>query len=98
MPLVIPLYACSPHHPPKFEFYTQAAAKAGLEQPEFVSELKEWKIINSINVDRVLGYQYKIDNWYSWLGGIASKNLNHREHKVFARRSRSFTLCDLCFS
>jgi nucleoside-diphosphate-sugar epimerase len=60
--------ACSPHHPPKFAFYTKAAAKAGLEQPEFVSELKEWKVINSINVDRVLGYQYKIDNWYSWLG------------------------------
>jgi nucleoside-diphosphate-sugar epimerase len=60
--------ACSLHHPPKFEFYTKAAAKAGLEQPKFVSELKEWKIINSINVDRVLGYQYKIDNWYSWLG------------------------------
>jgi nucleoside-diphosphate-sugar epimerase len=59
--------ACSPHHPLKFAFYTKAAAKAGLEQPKFVSELKEWKIINSINVDRVLGYQYKIDNWYSWL-------------------------------
>ncbi|MDB5285707.1 MAG: hypothetical protein JWR05_656 [Mucilaginibacter sp.] len=60
--------ACSPHHPPKHEFYTKAAAKAGLVQPAFVSELKEWKIINSINVDRVLAYQYQIDNWYSWLG------------------------------
>jgi nucleoside-diphosphate-sugar epimerase len=59
--------ACSPHHPPKYEFYTKAAAKAGLEQPEFVSELNEWKIINSINVDSLLGYQYKINNWYSWL-------------------------------
>jgi nucleoside-diphosphate-sugar epimerase len=60
--------ACSPHHPPKYEFYTKATAKAGLEQPEFVSELNEWKIVNSINVDSLLGYQYKIDNWYSWLG------------------------------
>lgn len=60
--------ACSPHHPLKFEFYTRAAEKAGLVKPEFASELKEWKIINSINVDRVLGYQYKIENWYSWLG------------------------------
>ena len=55
--------ACTPHHPPKFAFYTLAATKAGLEQPTFVQELKEWKIINSINVDAVLGYKYKIDNW-----------------------------------
>ncbi|MFA6087046.1 SDR family oxidoreductase [Mucilaginibacter sp.] len=59
--------ACTPHHPPKFAFYTGAATKAGLERPAFVLELKEWKIINSINVDAVLGYQYKIDNWDSWL-------------------------------
>jgi len=55
--------ACTPHHPSKYEFYTRAAAKAGLVQPAFIQELKQWKIINSINVDRVLGYQYKIDNW-----------------------------------
>jgi nucleoside-diphosphate-sugar epimerase len=42
------LNACTPHHPPKSAFYTQAAAKAGLEQPEFIPELKEWKIISGV--------------------------------------------------
>ena len=58
--------ACTPHHPAKFAFYTQAAAKAGLEKPEFISELKEWKIINSVNVPQILGYGYQIKNWYDW--------------------------------
>lgn len=59
--------ACSPHHPAKYEFYTKAALKAGLERPGFVTELNDWKIVNSINVDSLLAYQYKINNWYSWL-------------------------------
>jgi nucleoside-diphosphate-sugar epimerase len=58
--------ACTPHHPPKFAFYTQAAAKSGLVIPEFLPELKEWKIISSLNVESLLGYQYKIENWYDW--------------------------------
>jgi nucleoside-diphosphate-sugar epimerase len=58
--------ACTPHHPPKFVFYTQAAAKSGLVAPEFLQELKEWKIISSQNVDSILGYQYQIENWYDW--------------------------------
>lgn len=59
--------AVTPHHPPKFAFYTQAATKAGLEQPEFIIELKEWKIINSVNTDKILGYDFKIKNWFEWL-------------------------------
>ncbi|MEB0262747.1 MULTISPECIES: SDR family oxidoreductase [unclassified Mucilaginibacter] len=59
--------ACTPHHPPKFAFYTQAAAKAGLEAPQFLTELKEWKIIFSVNNDKFLGYEYHIKNWYEWL-------------------------------
>lgn len=61
------LNACTPHHPPKFVFYTQAAAKSGLEQPEFVHELKEWKIISSVNTGKILGYDFKIKNWFEWL-------------------------------
>ncbi|MES2266258.1 MAG: SDR family oxidoreductase [Bacteroidota bacterium] len=59
--------ACTPHHPPKFAFYTHAAAKAGLQAPEFVPELKEWKVISSVNNDEFLGYKYGITNWYDWL-------------------------------
>ncbi|RYU86492.1 SDR family oxidoreductase [Mucilaginibacter terrigena] len=61
------LNACAPHHPPKFAFYTQAAAKAGLEQPAFLPELREWKIISSVYTGKVLGYDYKISNWFDWL-------------------------------
>ncbi|MFA6247989.1 MAG: NAD(P)H-binding protein [Mucilaginibacter sp.] len=61
------LNACTPHHPPKFAFYAQAAAKAGLEQPEFIPELKEWKIISSVNANEVLAYDFKIKNWFEWL-------------------------------
>jgi nucleoside-diphosphate-sugar epimerase len=59
--------ACTPHHPPKSDFYTQAATKAGLAKPEFLPELKEWKIINSVSVPEVLGYDYRIKNWHNWL-------------------------------
>nr|WP_067057046.1 SDR family oxidoreductase [Mucilaginibacter sp. L294] len=61
------LNACTPHHPPKFTFYTQAAARAGLEQPIFIPELKEWKIISGANTDKILAYDFKIKNWFEWL-------------------------------
>lgn len=51
---------CSPVHPAKADFYTQAALDSGYEKPEFVRELKEWKIVDSVNVAAVLGYEYKI--------------------------------------
>lgn len=60
------LNACTPHHPPKFAFYTQAASKAGLPAPDFLPELKEWKIISSINNQKFLDYDYHIKNWYEW--------------------------------
>jgi nucleoside-diphosphate-sugar epimerase len=59
--------ACAPHHPTKMDFYTQATANAGLVSPEFLPELKEWKIVSSVVVGEVLVYNYKIDNWYNWL-------------------------------
>ncbi|WP_374951957.1 SDR family oxidoreductase [Mucilaginibacter sp.] len=59
--------ACTPHHPPKAEFYSLAAKKAGLPSPQFVSKLNEWKIINSVNVNKILGYKFKITNWIEWL-------------------------------
>lgn len=61
--------ACAPHHPPKADFYTKAAIKAGLEQPEFTDELREWKIVSSIYTDEVLNYHYRVNNWDKWLAG-----------------------------
>ncbi|XHR92980.1 NAD-dependent epimerase/dehydratase family protein [Mucilaginibacter sp. UC70_90] len=50
---------CAPVHPAKADFYTQAALDSDFEKPEFVRELKEWKIVDSVNVAVVLGYEYK---------------------------------------
>ena len=52
--------ACSPDHPPKADFYREAALKAGLPVPEFVNELKNWKVVSSINLRDVLGYAFEV--------------------------------------
>lgn len=49
--------ACSPQHPKKSEFYIKAAVDSGLEAPQFVDESKEWKIVKSVNVGKLLGYE-----------------------------------------
>jgi nucleoside-diphosphate-sugar epimerase len=51
---------CSPVHPTKADFYTQAAVDSGLEKPEFIRELKEWKSVESVNVGPILDYQYEV--------------------------------------
>lgn len=55
--------ACSTHHPTRMDFYTKAAAHAGLPAPQFINELEKWKIINSINLLQVLNYRFVINNW-----------------------------------
>lgn len=50
--------AGSPEHPPKAGFYRAAAAKAGLPLPDFIDELLNWKIVKSVNVPGILGYQF----------------------------------------
>jgi len=39
--------ACSPDHPTRKDFYTQASAKSGLPAPVFISELLSWKVVKS---------------------------------------------------
>jgi nucleoside-diphosphate-sugar epimerase len=41
--------AVSSDHPTRMEFYTAAAQRIGLPAPEFIAELKQWKIVNSIH-------------------------------------------------
>jgi len=50
--------AVSPDHPLKSGYYTEMALKAALPLPEFVNEAKSWKIVNSINLSKVLGYKF----------------------------------------
>ncbi|MBC7915770.1 MAG: NAD-dependent epimerase/dehydratase family protein [Pyrinomonadaceae bacterium] len=50
--------ACSPSHPEKMDFYTQAALAAGLEIPQFIPELNEWKIVLCKNAKVVLDYRW----------------------------------------
>lgn len=63
--------ACTPDHPTKKEFYTKAALRIGLEQPEFLDEKKDWKIISSLYVDQMLKYQYRVSSLMQWLDAPA---------------------------
>lgn len=53
--------AVAPAHLSRAEFYTSATIKSGLEAPEFIDEKKSWKIVSTVNVDRVLGYEFQVD-------------------------------------
>jgi nucleoside-diphosphate-sugar epimerase len=57
--------ACSPHHPPKSEFYANAARQSGFDLPEFIPELKDWKIVSSKNIQELLQYQYQFTDWHT---------------------------------
>lgn len=59
--------ACTPSHPAKIDFYTKAAIRLVLEVPEFIAEKKNWKIVSSVNVDRILGYKYVVNDLMAWL-------------------------------
>jgi nucleoside-diphosphate-sugar epimerase len=55
--------ACSHDHPVKADFYTRAAEQGGFAMPQFMDELNNWKVVNSIFVSSILAYQFKIANW-----------------------------------
>lgn len=50
--------ACMPWHPAKAIFYPWMSKKAGLPEPVFIDELKNWKIINSVNLKPILNYEF----------------------------------------
>ncbi|TDG36763.1 SDR family oxidoreductase [Pedobacter changchengzhani] len=53
--------ACNPNHPTKQDFYTTAAKDADLIEPSFISEKTAWKIVESINVPKYLGYEFEVE-------------------------------------
>jgi nucleoside-diphosphate-sugar epimerase len=55
--------ACAPDHPQKADFYRAATLNADLPVPEFINELKSWKVVNSIHLKPVLNYEFKVPNW-----------------------------------
>jgi nucleoside-diphosphate-sugar epimerase len=55
--------ASTDHHPTRKEFYSLAAEKNGLKEPEFRSEKEvNFKIINSNKIKEQLGYSFKYPN------------------------------------
>lgn len=53
--------ACAPHHPTRADFYTHAAQKSDLAKPSFTDELTDWKIVESVNIPKLLAYTFKAD-------------------------------------
>jgi len=52
-------HAVAPQHPQKSSFYPKASLASGYSVPEFVDELHSWKIIESVNVPKLLNYDFK---------------------------------------
>lgn len=50
--------AVSPTHPTRVAFYTLEALRSKLPAPEFVAEKNNWKIVGSMNVPEILGYDF----------------------------------------
>ena len=53
--------AVAPEHPSRAAFYTQSAERSGLAKPLFINEKNSWKIVESVNVPKLLDYNYKVD-------------------------------------
>lgn len=60
-------HAAAPTHPKRSIFYGLAAQVAGLEIPEFVNELQDWKIIDPIKLEDDLGYFFLYPNLLDYL-------------------------------
>lgn len=55
--------ACAPDHPAKGKFYRKMAGQNKLPPPVFLNELRDWKIVDSVNLSSKLKYNFIIDSW-----------------------------------
>lgn len=55
--------ACSPHHPTRKDFYTLASVKSGLPMPHFISEMINWKLVNSKFIPGELYSAFKMEEF-----------------------------------
>lgn len=58
---------CTPDHPERQAFYTEAAERSGLAVPTFKNELLQWKIITATPFPEKPDYIYRVDNLSAWL-------------------------------
>jgi nucleoside-diphosphate-sugar epimerase len=61
------LNACSPDHPTRMDMYTMVTEITGLQKPNFLAELLNWKLINGTEVSNQLNYKYLVNNWSEFL-------------------------------
>ncbi|MCX2479928.1 SDR family oxidoreductase [Pedobacter sp. MC2016-15] len=52
--------ACSPEHPSRAVFYTDAARQSGMELPQFKDELLSWKQVDSFMVNQKFNYNFEV--------------------------------------
>lgn len=52
--------AVSPNHPTKMDFYTAAADDLGVQQPTFIAEKKNWKVVESLHIPQFLPYVFEV--------------------------------------
>jgi len=57
------LNACAPDHPEKGAFYPLMASLGGYPLPQFIDELQQWKLVDSVYLKPLLNYQFKIAAW-----------------------------------
>lgn len=54
--------ACSDRHPTKIEFYQAQAAKLNLDKPQFVKELRDYKIVKNDKIKKAFNYLFIYPN------------------------------------
>ena len=63
------LNACSPEHPMKKDFYSEAARISGLPEPKFSDHAKAYKIVDSSKLIRLLNYEFIYSNPIDYFEG-----------------------------
>lgn len=55
--------ACAPDHPEKGTFYPMMASLGGYPIPQFIDELQNWKLVESVYLETLLEYKFQVPEW-----------------------------------